>query len=251
MRNTVAATRVTGSDDFGSLRDTVASIATGLQPIRQVVLVTAAAWTSDAGKLCLLSKVGEQWRPEGGGIHVMLGQNGMGWGSGVHCTVSNPPQKAEGDSKAPAGAFRLGPTFGYDAEPPTGTSIPYRCITEDDYYVDDVESEDYNRWVRLDGNAESPERKWNSWEEMKRPDHLYELGVVVEHNAAPVVNGRGSAIFLHVWQARGVPTAGCTAMAKDDLAALIRWLKPVENPCLIQAPVDELGRLRLDTAAFP
>ena len=100
--------------------------------------------------------------------------------------------------------------------------------------------------MRLGGNAETPEQLWNSWEEMKRTDHLYELGAVVEHNAAPVVKGRGSAIFLHVWEAKGVPTAGCTAMAKNDLAALIRWLKPVKNPCLIQAPVDELERLHLD-----
>ena len=93
------------------------------------------------------------------------------------------------------------------------------------------------------------EQMWNSWEEMKRPDHLYELGAVVEHNAAPVVKGRGSAIFLHVWKAKGVPTAGCTAMAKDDLAALIRWLRPANNPCLIQAPVDELDRLRIGAKA--
>jgi L,D-peptidoglycan transpeptidase YkuD (ErfK/YbiS/YcfS/YnhG family) len=168
----------------------------------------------------------------------------------MHQPVADPPQKVEGDSKAPAGVFRLGPAFGYDPQPPAGTSISYRCISKNDYYVDDVQSDDYNRWVRLDGKAETPRQKWNSWEEMKRADRLYELGAVVEHNAAPVVKGKGSAIFLHVWQARGVPTAGCTAMAKDDLAILIRWLKPVKHPCLIQAPVDELERLRLDTAAF-
>ena len=179
----------------------------------------------------------------------MLGKNGLGWGCGIHHIVSAPPQKAEGDSKAPAGVFRLGPTFGYEPKPPAGTSLPYRRITDNDYYVDDVESEDYNQWVTLDGNAGTPQQIWNSWEEMKRSDHLYELGAVVQQNAAPVIKGKGSAIFLHVWKARGVPTAGCTAMAKNDLVALIRWLKPVKYPCLIQAPVDKLGRLSLDTDA--
>ena len=250
MRKTVAAVSqkpraVTDSGDLSFLRDAVASIVAGSLPIQQVVLVTATSWTSDAGRLHLFSKVGERWRPEERDIPVMLGRNGLGWGSGIHRTVSNPPQKAEGDLKAPAGVFRLGTAFGYDTEPPAGTSIPYQCITEDDYYVDDVESEDYNQWVTLDEKAGTAQQMWNSCEKMKRPDHLYELGAVVEHNAAPVVKGRGSAIFLHVWKAMGVPTAGCTAMAKNDLAVLIRWLKPVKSPCLIQAPIDEVDRLTL------
>ena len=123
--------------------------------------------------------------------------------------------------------------------------MPYRRITEYDYYVDDVESQDYNQWVTLDGNGETPRQRWNSWETMKRSDHRYELGIVVQHNAAPIVKGRGSAIFLHLWEASGVATAGCTAMAKDDLAALIRWLNPADSPCLIQAPIHELGLLTL------
>lgn len=232
------------------LRDAVTSVTIGSLPIQQAVLITATSWTSDAGKLYLFSKVEGRWFPETGDIPVVLGINGMGWGSGIHHPVYALPQKVEGDSKAPAGVFRFGSAFGYDTNCPAGISIPYRSITEDDYYVDDVKSEDYNRWVRLGGSAESPERIWDSWEEMKRPDHLYELGVIVEHNAAPVEKDKGSAIFLHVWKARGVPTAGCTAMAKDNLATLIRWLEPVKNPCLVQAPVNELERLRLDTSAF-
>lgn len=251
MRKTVAEVNqktpeVADVDDLGTLRDAVALIAAGSFPIQQIVLITATSWASDEGSLHLFSKEIDRWLLEERDIPVMLGENGLAWGSGIHRIIVDSPQKAEGDFKAPAGVFRFGPAFGYDAEPPTGTSMPYRCISENDYFVDDVQSDDYNRWVRLDGNSETPQQMWNSWEEMKRPDHLYELGAVVEHNAAPVVKGKGSAIFLHVWQARGVPTAGCTAMAKEDLASLIQWLEPVKNPCLIQAPVDELERLRLD-----
>ena len=150
MRKTVAAvnqkaTEVADADDLGALQDAVASIGASSLPIQQVVLVTASSWTSDEGKLHLFSKVEERWRPEGGDTPVMLGKNGLGWGSGIHQPVGDPPQKAEGDSKAPAGVFRLGPAFGYDSKPPAGTSVPYQCITKNDYYVDDVESEDYNQ----------------------------------------------------------------------------------------------------------
>ena len=33
-----------------------------------------------------------------------------------------------------------------------------------------------------------------------------------------------SAIFLHVWKEPGAPTCGCTAMAREDLLELLRWL---------------------------
>ena len=200
MRKTVAAvnqkaTKVADVDDLGTLRDAVALIAAGSFPIRQVVLVTATSWTSDKGSLHLFSKVADRWLLEEKDIPVMLGENGLGWGSGIHQSVSDPPQKVEGDSKAPAGVFRLGSAFGYDTDPPADTLMPYRCISENDYFVDDVQSDDYNQWMRLDGDTETPQQMWNSWEEMKRPDHLYELGAVVEHNAAPVVKGKGSANF--------------------------------------------------------
>ena len=80
---------------------------------------------------------------------------------------------------------------------------------------------------------------------MKRPDQLYELELVVQHNAAPVVKGSGSAVFLHIWRAPDVPTVGCTTMAKNDLLTLIRWLKPAKMPCLMQIPVAEIGNLTM------
>ena len=72
------------------------------------------------------------------------------------------------------------------------------------------------------------------------------FGLVIQHNVAPVVKGKGSAIFLHVWRAPGVPTEGCTAMAKNDLLTLIRWLKPAKFPHLIQVPIDEIRNLTVE-----
>ncbi|WP_255443417.1 MULTISPECIES: hypothetical protein [Amycolatopsis] len=37
----------------------------------------------------------------------------------------------------------------------------------------------------------------------------------------------GSAFFLHV--STGGPTAGCVALAQDDLIAVLRWLDPARS----------------------
>jgi L,D-peptidoglycan transpeptidase YkuD (ErfK/YbiS/YcfS/YnhG family) len=52
-------------------------------------------------------------------------------------------KKREGDGKSPSGIFPLGTAFGYD--PSVATKMPYREATDDDFWVDDVNSEDYNK----------------------------------------------------------------------------------------------------------
>ena len=79
---------------------------------------------------------------------------------------------------------------------------------------------------------------------MRRDDALYEWGMVVNHNTGDVIPGRGSAIFLHVWSGRGKPTAGCTAMSREDLLRVMTWLRSDARPVLVQVPLDELERLQ-------
>jgi len=68
---------------------------------------------------------------------------------------------------------------------------------------------------------------------MRRDDELYQLGVVVGYNTDPVVAGRGSAVFLHVWRGPGTSTAGCVAMNQADLEQIVAWLDPAKNPRII------------------
>jgi L,D-peptidoglycan transpeptidase YkuD (ErfK/YbiS/YcfS/YnhG family) len=68
---------------------------------------------------------------------------------------------------------------------------------------------------------------------MRRADGLYQLGIVVGYNTEPVLAGRGSAIFLHVWRGPGQATAGCIAMNLADLERIVAWLDPVKNPRII------------------
>ncbi|MEL6196931.1 MAG: L,D-transpeptidase family protein [Pseudomonadota bacterium] len=59
---------------------------------------------------------------------------------------------------------------------------------------------------------------------MARGDGLYDVCVITDHNADPVVPGAGSAIFVHHWRRPRFPTAGCIAFAPPDLAwILARW----------------------------
>lgn len=59
---------------------------------------------------------------------------------------------------------------------------------------------------------------------MARGDGLYDICAVTDHNRQPVVPGRGSAIFVHLWRKPRHPTAGCVAFRRPDLEwILARW----------------------------
>lgn len=143
-------------------------------------------------------------------------------------------QKREGDGKSPTGIFHLGMAFGY--YPSIGTQMPYRQATDDDYWVDDVNSEDYNKWVKGKPAAAS-------WERMKRDDDQYKYGIVIEYNVNPIVKGKGSAIFLHVWKDRK-STAGCVAMSEEMVLKLLTWLDPAKKPLIVMGTEGELSAMR-------
>ena len=56
---------------------------------------------------------------------------------------------------------------------------------------------------------------------MWRDDGAYDLVVMLGFNDAPPIAGRGSAIFLHCIAAGKTSTAGCVAVACDDLISLL------------------------------
>lgn len=142
--------------------------------------------------------------------------------------------KREGDGKSPSGVFPLGIAFGYD--PSVVTKMPYRQAIEDDFWVDDVNSEDYNKWVKGEPNAAS-------WEKMRRDDDQYKYGVVIEYNTDPIVKGKGSAIFLHAWKDGG-PTLGCVSMPEEMVLKILGWLDPAKRPLIIMGTESELRAMK-------
>ncbi len=143
--------------------------------------------------------------------------------------------KREGDGKSPSGVFPLGIAFGYD--PSAETRMPYRQATENDFWVDDVNSEDYNKWVQGAPNAAS-------WEKMRRDDDQYKYGVVIEYNMSPIVKGKGSAIFLHVWKDGGA-TLGCVSMSEEMILKILGWLDPAKKPLIIMGKESELRAMKV------
>ena len=56
---------------------------------------------------------------------------------------------------------------------------------------------------------------------MWRDDALYDIVAELGWNDAPVVPGRGSAIFLHLARPDYGPTEGCVALSGRDLLAVL------------------------------
>ena len=155
-----------------------------------------------------------KWHQSSKRIAVNVGSNG----------AVSASSKQEGDGRTPQGLYALGLAFGY--EPLSGVKMPYKVLTENDFWVDEPTSPAYNTLV----NAKP---KSGSYEVMRRSDHQYSLGVVVEYNTKPVVAYKGSAIFLHVCRSPTAATAGCIAMDKETLRELLLWLEPEKKPLIM------------------
>ena len=204
---------------------------------RQAVLVVSRDWDATGAILQCYDRggIGQSWEPVGGCVTVNIGRTGLAWGRGLHTGSPLPgPIKREGDGKAPAGVFELPQVFGYAPEDQVpGVKLPYIALASDIVGVDDVKSKYYNQIVNA---GLVPLKDWNSAETMRRADGLYEWGVLVNHNTSPTLPGAGSCIFLHVWRGSDSPTAGCTAMSRQEMIRLVTWLDPRAKPLLVQLP---------------
>lgn len=219
-----------------------------LADARQLVVVTTANYDTTGGELRRYERdaAGGAWRPVGAPVPVVVGRTGLAWDDRFDAP-SGTPVKREGDGRAPAGAFALDAVFGFPPASEAGwVRMPYLPLTTGSECVDDVTSSHYNTIV---DRATTARVDWNSAEPMRRIDQ-YRLGVTVAYNAAPPRAGRGSCIFLHIWAGPGTYTAGCTAMAERDLAALVLWMDRARAPRLVQLPAAEYARVR-DTWRLP
>jgi len=205
----------------------------------QLLIVISPSWDTIEGTLYRYerSSAQESWESVGSPIAIVLGKTGMAWGRGLH-TLSDVHGKVkkEGDGKSPAGVFTLGSAFGDEPHRIFAQKIPFLPITEDLECVDDPDSLYYNQFV----TAASPrERDWKSSEKMQEIGPLYAIGLVIDHNTAPIERGMGSAVFMHIWRNAASGTGGCTAMAEEDLNELISWLDAEKHPLLVQLPLIE------------
>ena len=182
--------------------------------IQQVILVEDCSGSGIPQTLTLWEKKNKTWVKVSDPILAVVGRNG----------IAKEGEKREGDGKTPSGVYPLGPAFGYADSILTG--LDYRQVTKNDFWVDDIESPQYNQWVQG-----TPQAK--SFEQLRRDDDLYKYGVVINYNVDPIVPGNGSAIFLHVWRGAGQGTAGCVAVAEKDIVKILKWLDIDSRPVIV------------------
>lgn len=199
---------------------------------QQLLVVVGEGQGSSLAKLFFLERKDQGWGLVLGPVPATTGRNGF----------ADPGAKREGDGKTPSGLFELEHVFGY--APSVATAMPYRQATEDDIWVDDPESPDYNKWVKKGSTTAS------SFERMKLPDHRYRHGIVIGYNRNPVVKGMGSAIFLHVWDAAGKSTAGCVALDEAQLVRIISLLDPAKKPMILMGDREYISTM-VSPESFP
>src|ERR1041385_1266121 len=116
---------------------------------RQCVVVVSRDWNAKTGVLRAFERKGSRnaWQLRGPAIPVVLGKKGLAWGRGL-ADFNGAVRKVEGDNKAPAGIFRLGPAFGYAPKSAARwIKLRYVPLTPRTEGIDDPRSRYYNQLV--------------------------------------------------------------------------------------------------------
>ena len=198
---------------FSSKAEAAVSNASVLKNEASQMSVVEAAKSSSSAILQRYVKQNGKWVKYSAPIQAVVGKSGVGKGK-------------EGDAKTPLGTYLLGTSFGW-APKPAGMIYPFKAAAKYDYWIDDVTSPDYNKWVTFKGN---PADRWKSFERLNHP--LYKYAVVIRYNDNPIVKGTGSAIFLHIKTSSTKYTLGCVAVNEGDLVTILKWLDPKNKPII-------------------
>ena len=183
--------------------------------IQQLIVVFTATPESSTAVLVPLEKTQKEWKVVSAPWEVRIGRKGF----------ASPNAKREGDNCSPTGLFGLGELFCY--EKVVNTKMPYLQTTPEDKWIDDPDSEDYNRHVRGATTAKSHEN-------LKLRSDEYKYCMAIEYNMHPVVKGFGSAIFIHLLDEKSPgPTAGCIVMHEQEMEKLLKWMDPKFKPSIL------------------
>ncbi|MDD3225853.1 MAG: L,D-transpeptidase family protein [Clostridium sp.] len=176
---------------------------------KQLITVTPEAKDSSDAKIICYERRNNQWVETFNVIEGKIGKNGV------------TENKAEGDTKTPVGVYSFGIFFG--SENNIGFKFPYKKVSGNEFWVDDIESKYYNTWQEGSSNG-----KWNSAENLLHP--AYKYAAVINYNSK-CIKGKGSAIFLH--KINKGATQGCIAINEEELVKVLKWLDPDRNPLIV------------------
>jgi L,D-peptidoglycan transpeptidase YkuD (ErfK/YbiS/YcfS/YnhG family) len=134
--------------------------------------------------------------------------------------------KKEGDMATPVGCFLIREIF-YRKDKMGRLVFPFetKAINKNDAWCDDLNDKRYNTYITLKDGEQSQERLW-------REDDLYDIVVVLGYNDAPVIFGKGSAIFMHVAREGYSLTHGCITLQKKDLIEILSNVSKKTKVCV-------------------
>ena len=127
-------------------------------------------------------------------------------------------KEREGDFITPKGKFKLIKIYYRSDRIKKISSVLKKIkIKKNMGWCDDVSSNYYNKQIKIN--------KKFSHEKLYRKDNVYDIVVVLNYNLNPIINGKGSAIFLHVAKKNYKKTQGCIALKKNELLNLVSKIK--------------------------
>ena len=190
-------------------------------PSKQLIIVSNQNVKSVKGKdyykadLYTYENHGDQWKLGPVRCEVNLGVNG----------IANLNEKREGDKMTPSGYCPLSFAFGLKKD--IDTKMEFRELNRNHVWVSDTLSKDYNLWIEDEGGVykDNP-----NCERLLSIMPQYKYALVVDYNSAPIVRGKGSAIFIHVQPESNRGTAGCISLPEEEIVTLIEWLNPSLAP---------------------
>lgn len=125
--------------------------------------------------------------------------------------------KKEGDGKTPIGCWQFKHIlYRPDRIKLPLSPLPISPIEKKHGWCDEPGDRNYNRPVKLPYPA--------SAENLFRDDEIYDVIIILNHNQLPRIQGRGSAIFMHIAKPDLSPTEGCIALKKQNLLELIKLM---------------------------
>lgn len=205
-----------------------------LASARRLVLVTADKLTSTTATVERFEREtpAAPWQVAGGPASALIGHNGVAWAHAFRKFArGREPVKVEGDKRAPAGFYGIGPSFGFAV-----SQVPnYVRIEEGMVCVDDLKSPAYNTITRRERIGPNV-RGENMW---RVPE--YQRGLMVEYPTNRKARA-GSCIFIHLQLPGKTGTAGCVALPEPQLQAVQDFA--LEGAVLAVLPRQALGRFK-------
>jgi L,D-peptidoglycan transpeptidase YkuD (ErfK/YbiS/YcfS/YnhG family) len=233
---TVAVTTTTGARTWRNTKPAPSSTARPCPPglagslastgaSSQLITVEAPTYTTTTATVSLWQRQGKCWALVGGPWQGTLGLHGF---SDSH---------HEGDPTTPTGAYSIGPVM-YGVAPDPGVHYAYHQLVCGDWWDEDPSSPAYNTFEHVPCGQPPP--FGGDSEALWQEGNAYPSFAVVDYNTYPVVEGAGSAIFVHADV--GGPTNGCVSLPLGELDALLRWLQPAASPLVVMGPDSEISR---------